>query len=200
MPLTGLRVQEASRVEMKKVIVITGTPGSGKTTVSRKVAELLGSCELISANDIVRDMRLFSGYSRDGEMIADMRRLKAEIKRRVRSSRADVVIIEGHLLCDMKIGGATAVVIREHLNKLLLRMRKRRYSRKKIEGNIVAEAIDYCGVNALANYTEVYELESGRDTAAKVLGIINGKRVSAGRIEMLGELNDMLKKLGKAAI
>ena len=78
-----------------------------------------------------------------------------------------MIIVEGHLLCDMKIRGATAIVIREHLKTLLKRMERRKYSRKKIENNIVTEAIDYCGVNAVENYDSVYEVLGGEDAARR---------------------------------
>lgn len=184
---------------MKRVIVITGTPCSGKTTISKKVSRMLPSCELISANDLVKGKRLFTGYSRDGEMVADMRKLSAEIGRRVRSSGRDVVIVEGHLLCDLKVRGAVAVTVREHLNTLLSRMRRRGYKQRKIEDNIVAEAIDYCGVNSAGNYVDAYEVESGPGAEREILAVIGG-RAKPKAIDMLGELNGILKKLGKAAI
>ncbi len=185
---------------MKKVVVITGTPCSGKTTISREVSRRLPSCELISANDLVKGKNLFTGYSKNGEMIADMRRLSAEIGRRIKGSEKDVVIVEGHLLCDLKVRGAVAITIREHLDTLLSRMEKRGYAHKKIEDNIVAESIDYCGVNASGNYVEAYEILSGPRAAASIISIISGKKGGMGGIDMLEELNGILKKLGKAAI
>lgn len=181
---------------MKRIIVITGTPCAGKTTVSEKVAKKLGSCELIRANDLVKGKRLFTGRSRDGELIADMPALRKEIERRVKSSKSETVIIEGHLLCDMKIKGATAIVIREHLDELLRRMKKRGYGKKKTEGNLVSEAIDYCGVNASSNYSEVYEIESGKSAAPAILSVIKGRKPVLKEIDMLSELDGLLKKLG----
>jgi adenylate kinase len=185
---------------MKIVVAITGTPGTGKTTISRMVAGKLGSCELISANDLVKEKGLYTGHTKDGEIIVDMRKLGSEIGRRIRSSSSDAIIIEGHLLCDIRVNGAVAIVIREHLGTLLDRMEKRGYGRKKIEDNIVAEAIDYCGVNAMGNYTEVYEIESGAVAVDQILRIIKGGRPKNKDIEMLGELDSILKKLGKAVI
>jgi len=185
---------------MKRIIVITGTPTSGKTTISERLAGMMKGSELIKANELVKEKRLFTGYSETGEMLADMRRLKSEIESRIRASRADMIIVEGHLLCDMKIRGATVIVIREHLKTLLKRMERRKYSRKKIENNIVTEAIDYCGVNAVENYDSVYEVLGGDDAAKEIVMIINGKSAGSKEIDMLGELNGLAQYLGKATL
>ena len=180
---------------MKKVIVVTGTPGTGKTTLSQKLAGLLGSCELIKANDIVREKKLFTSYDRYGSMIVNMKKLSAEVNRRVAKSKADFVIVEGHLLCDIKVRGAVAIVIREHLDTLLGRLKERKYARQKIEDNIVSEGTDYCGVRASGLYSQVYEVAGGRGALQKMLKIAKGGRVAAKDIDLLEELNGVLKKL-----
>ncbi len=185
---------------MKKIIVITGTPTSGKTSISERLSGMLNDSELIKANDLVKEKRLFTGYSKDGEIIADMKRLRLEIEKIAASSKANLVIFEGHLLCDMKIKGATVIVIREHLKTLLERMEKRGYSMKKIESNIVSEAIDYCGVNSMENYDSVYEIWGGKGAANEIIKIINGKIEKPKEIDVLGELNGMAQYLGKAAL
>ncbi|MDE1768487.1 MAG: AAA family ATPase [Candidatus Micrarchaeota archaeon] len=180
---------------MKRVIVITGTPATGKTSVAEKLAKALDCSELIKANDIVKKKKLFTSKAADGAMVARMDKLGKEINSAVKKSKADFVIVEGHLLCDMRVEGAVAVVMREHLKTLLKRLKERRYSRQKIEDNIVSEGIDYCGVNALKNYKEVYEIENGPGAMEKIIEIANGKRIRTEEIEMLGELNALLSKL-----
>ena len=184
---------------MKRIIVITGTPASGKTTISKRLSKAMKGSELIRANDLVKELHLYNGRDGGGELIADMKGLRAAIGRRIKSSNAKTVILEGHLLCDIRIKGATAVVVREHLNTLLSRMKKRRYSKAKIEGNLVSEAIDYCGVNAMANYGSVYEVEGGSGAVKEIMDIINGKGAEK-EIDMLGELNGIARKLGKAVL
>ena len=179
---------------MPKIIVITGTPCTGKTTVSEKLAKRIKNSLLIKANELVKEKRLFTGRSRNGELIANMAKLKSEIAKSIKSSDADVVIIEGHLLCDMRIPGATAIVIRGHLKTLQKRMKARKYSRIKIENNTVSEAIDYCGVNAAENYMSVHEIMGGDGAVDEIIGIINGKRAARRDIDMLAELNGLMEK------
>lgn len=180
---------------MKRVIVITGTPGTGKTTISERLAKKLKGSKLISANDVVKKKKLFTSYAKDGSMIVKMDKLKKEINRMVHESKAEVVIVEGHLLCDMKIDGAVAVVIREHLGTILKRLKKRGYTKQKIEDNIVSEGIDYCGIHASNYYKTVYEIELGKDALKKMIKVANGEKIKVEEIEMLGELNGLLGKM-----
>lgn len=180
---------------MKRVIVITGTPGTGKTTISEKLAKKLKGAELIKSNDVVKRKGLFTHRAKDGTMIVKMERLAKEINGMVRKSRASIVIVEGHLLCDMRVEGAVVVVVREHLKTIMNRMRKRGYTRQKIEDNIVSEGIDYCGIHAANNYRTVYEIEGGKGALEKIAGIAEGKKIKVEEIELLGELNGLLGRI-----
>lgn len=173
-----------------KIIVITGTPGTGKSTISERIAKRVKGTVLIKANDLVKEKKLFSTYDVDGAAIADMKRLKEEIEKMISKSRAKAVVVEGHLLCDIKIKGAVAVVLREHLIVIMDRLRKRGYSKKKMEDNVVSEAIDYCGVNAARNYRQTYEV-FGKDAEKLVLDLLAGKKAKRNDIELLGELNGL---------
>lgn len=195
MPLVHSQPQKRQNKSfMKKIIVVTGTPGTGKTVISEKIAKRVKNSELIRANDIVKELKLYTGRDRDGSLIVNMGRLKQAINSRIRKSRADVMIIEGHLLADIKIDGATAVVLREHLDPLNRRMKKRGYSKSKIEDNIVCEATDYCGTGASANYGRAYEFFS-EEAEGRIMEIIKGKFPKKQEsIELLDELNDYLSK------
>jgi broad-specificity NMP kinase len=124
-----------------------------------------------------------------------MDKLNSEINRMVHASKADYVIVEGHLLCDMRIDGAVAIVIRERLATILKRLKKRGYSKQKIEDDIVSEGIDYCGVRAANYYRVVYEIGGWDGALGKAIKIAEGKKVKVTEIEMLGELNGLLGKL-----
>lgn len=180
-----------------KVLVITGTPGTGKTTISEKAAGMIAGSTLIHVNAEIKKHRLYTSRSRgDGALIVDMDKLKVHVSKLVSKARGKVLILEGHILCDMRMRNATAVVIREHLPVLLKRMKKRGYNRKKTADNLISEATDYCGIRALANYGKVYELMCKGDTARKIAMIADGEelRSASTQIELLQELVPLLKK------
>ncbi len=177
------------------IIVVTGTPGTGKSTLAESLAKIAGA-RLIGANDIIREGRLYSGIEPDGTLVAKMSMLAAELRRLAR--RQGNAVLDGHLLCEIRISGAVCIVVREHLGILEKRLAKRGYSKNKIWENLVAEAVDYCGERSKSNYTHVFEVFSGIE-AKKVLDIIKNKR-RMEEIELLDELLPFVKRYYKRMV
>ena len=178
-------------VYMNKVIVITGTPGSGKTTIAKLLCKRIRGSRLIQVNQYIFEKKLFSSYDADGVRIVRMKKLAHLLNKEVLRSGGSV-IIEGHVLCDMKIKDATVIVIREHLSRIKSRLVKRGYSVGKIRDNIVSEAIDYCGEHARRNYANVYEVLNGREVVERVLSLLKGG-IQPVEIELLEELKRIVK-------
>ncbi len=185
----------------KRILVITGVPGTGKTSFSNLLAKRIGDTEVIHATDVVNRKRFFTSYSKDGAKIVQMKRLQNELERMARSSRKSHVIIESHLLCDLKIRGASALVLREHLATLAKRMQDRGYSNGKIKANIVSEATDYCGIRAERNYATVLEAFSGDSKLESyALALISGKKPKAKEIDLLPEFDKLLRHRKEIAL
>ncbi len=180
-----------------KVIVITGTPASGKSTIAGKVAKLVSGAAVIRANDLVRSRHLFTSRSADGTMVADMRKLRVEIEKEIRKSGSGIMIVEGHLLCDISLKNAVAIVIREHLLTLEKRMKKRGYRDSKIKENIISEAIDYCGLTAQRNYRQVIEVINSSHAASDIAKMIkSARKMKSGEINLLPELIPFTRRKG----
>ncbi len=184
---------------MARIFVITGTPGTGKTTLATALLRRLPGAKLIESNALIKKKRLFSSYSSDGSMVARMKPLESEL-RRLAAKEKGTLIIEGHLLCDIRVRGATAIVLREHLGVIRKRLISRGYAPEKIRDNLVCEALDYCGFHASENYGRVFELMSGKAAAGAALKIIGGKGAKAKRIELLGEMTSIMEKDKSLAI
>lgn len=177
---------------MRRIIAITGTPGSGKTRIAGLVSRKIKGSHLIDVNQIIKEKRLFSSYSADGAMVVKMKALQRELEKEIKKLEG-TVILEGHILCDLKLKGATAIVIREHLPTIKSRLIKRGYIIAKIRDNLISEATDYCGDNSRKNYAEAFEVLNDRNAVKEITGIIEGKK-KPKRIEMIGELPSLLKE------
>lgn len=183
---------------MKRIVAITGTPGVGKSTFARKLALNLDA-RLIDVNSIVNEFGLFSGYDKDGAKLVELNALKKQLEKMIRSIGGSVVV-EGHLLCEIKIKGASVIVLREHLETIKKRLLKRRYPVTKVRDNIVSEALDYCGIRSHANYAEVFEVMNDSNSLRKVMAMLNGRKARQEHIDMMNELEAVIKKDRRFAI
>ena len=157
---------------MPKKIVITGTPGTGKTTV----ADLLGkkiNMPVTHITELVKEKKL--GIRKEnGAIIVSMKKLWKELK--------DIDgIIEGHLACELPLKDALVIVLRCRPPVLRDRMKKRKYPERKIKENLEAEALDYCTVLAEKNYSQhmVFEVDTSNRKIGNIVdrcaGIVQGK-------------------------
>ncbi|MEM3215751.1 MAG: AAA family ATPase [Candidatus Micrarchaeaceae archaeon] len=191
---------------MTNTIVITGTPCTGKTRLAELLNKKIKGSVLISANSVAKKGFVI-GKDKHGSFIIDLKGLEKALNKIVSERKYGTVIIEGHLLCDIRIRNAKAIVLREHLEALMHRQEKRKYAKEKILENIVAEATDYCGQHAEKHYKDVYELlSSSRSLYKNALRIANGayrskqNKQNKQRIELLGELLKIMKKERRFAI
>ncbi len=176
-------------------IIITGTPGTGKTTVSKIVAKTLKS-HLIALNDFIIEKQLYNGHDeKKGYKIVDMDTLSREINFTLNKINKQV-IIEGHLAHDFEVDELVeaVIVLRARPNILRKRLNKREWSDSKIQENIEAEALDLCTFEAVEMHGDkVHELDTSDlevdEVAEIIIQIINGnKQLHPGKINFLEEL------------
>ena len=91
-------------------VIITGTPGTGKTTVSKIVSKTLNT-PLIALNELIIDKHLYNGHDDEkGYKIVDMEALSREINL-ILDSTDKQLIIEGHLAHDLGVDEKVDTVI-----------------------------------------------------------------------------------------
>ncbi|MGC9204909.1 MAG: AAA family ATPase [Candidatus Micrarchaeia archaeon] len=173
-----------------QIIVITGTPGVGKTTFAKKLNKIMNA-KLVEANEVISKYKLYTGTDKYGTKIVKMRSLEKKLNE-IAAKEKGPLILEGHILADIRIKGAIAIVLREHLTELKERLKKRHYASEKIMDNLVSEATDYCGIEASRRYKKVFEFYSrDKSLEKKILNAIKGK-AEGEYIELLPELKQIL--------
>ncbi len=144
------------------LIAVSGTPGTGKTTVAKWLARKLG-LQYVSLNDYARKHGMVVG--RDEKRKAD----EVDVDR-LRKVKFEDAVLEGHfsheLLADVKI------VLRLHPSKLEERLEEKGWGAEKIRENCEAEAM---GIIAEEAGPEAYEVVSDENVLSNALKAVAGK-------------------------
>ncbi|OPY49172.1 MAG: putative kinase [Methanosaeta sp. PtaU1.Bin112] len=162
-------------------IALTGTPGTGKTTI----AALL-PYQVIDINSLVKEgMNLGIDPDR-GCLEADMDALADCLKE---LDGEETVILEGHFSHHF---ADWAIVLRLEPSALRSRLQARGYSATKMQENLEAEALDVILVEAAERCQRVDEIDttgkSPQQVAEIVAGIIERRlRLPAGQVDWLME-------------
>jgi len=180
---------------MEKLIIITGTPGTGKSTLAKYLGERIGA-EVIGANEIAKRYGYEIGKDGYGTSIIDMKKLEKKINQIAmeHSKKKIPLILEGHLLSGISVDNAIVIVMRAHLTTLIKRLEKRGYPFGKIRDNIISEAINLCCSDSRKRCGRVYEVLCSRSSNAEALRIIRYGRGKNKSIDMMPELLKIIKK------
>ena len=145
-----------------KVICVTGTPGTGKTTLSKKLANELGFLHFEVKNFISKN-KIFEGYDKKRKTkIVDVKKLNKELIRTIKSRNGiNGIVIDSHLshylprkYADLVIAAKCGI---KELNK---RLKKRKYHKNKIQENLQAEIFDICYNEAVGRKHKVIVIDT----------------------------------------
>ena len=127
-----------------KVVIITGSVGTGKTTLAKKLAKTL-NYRYIDVNKLIEKEEISSGYDRKRRCkIIDIRRLNNLLINLINNSKKNL-IIDSHLSHYLpKKYVDLCVVTKCDLKVLEKRLRKRGYTKDKIRENLDCEIFDIC--------------------------------------------------------
>jgi adenylate kinase len=136
-----------------KVILVSGTPGTGKTTIAKKLSKEK-SFKYIDVNKIIDKMSLSEGYDkkRDTKIVDTNKLNKALIKviNLEKKEKTNGLVIDSLLSHYLPKKYADLCIITKcDLKTLKQRLEKRGYSKEKVRENMDAEIFDTCRIEAL---------------------------------------------------
>jgi adenylate kinase len=181
----------------KKVILITGTPCVGKTTVSKELATKLNA-HYVNLTDFAKQNSLISSEDEERHTaIIDEDKMRDKLTEAIdRAEKADIVI-DGHYAAGVTPKGKVTRVFVLRRNPVELRefMTKCGFKDQKLWENLASEILDICLVEALREQEarKVCELDISEKTVKDVVddisAILDGrKKCRAGGIDWLGML------------
>jgi len=156
-----------------KVIIVTGSVGSGKTTISRKLAKKLGY-KYIDVNKVVKEYNLSESYDKKRKCkIVDVKKLNKVLIDKINMFSRDLekgVIIDSHMSHYLpKKYVDLCIVAKCGLKVIERRLKKRGYNKEKIKENIECEIFDIC-------------LNEAKEAKHKIIVIDITKGINMGKI------------------
>lgn len=170
-----------------KKISVTGTPGTGKTEVSRQLSVIL-DYNYIDLNQVVDEEGLVSGFDkRRKTKEVDPEKLKElEIPKNS--------VVDGHL--SHHVPGDLVVVLRTRPDILKKRLVKKGWSASKVQENLEAEILGICSYEAREENKRVVEIETTNkkplEVAKEIKKMIDKKKLKTREIDWLEDYSDMI--------
>ncbi len=159
----------------RQVIYISGTPCTGKTTITNELEKIFNEIYCISINEFAIGNNLVLGKDPNkGYKIIDIERLNEKLNIFIDNyiNSYNLIVVEGHLshLCD---GCDKCIVLRLNPQLLKERLEARNYSDNKIRENIEAEVLDVCSIEAYEKHgNNVHEIDTTDKSVDEVLKLI----------------------------
>jgi adenylate kinase len=186
---------------MKRVILITGTPCVGKTTVAKQLTTKLDAL-YINLTQYAKTHGLTTGEDKKRQTtIINEKAMQQKLTETIQATHKHDIIIDGHFAAAVVPKHLTTHVFVLRRNPIELRklMEKRGFTGTKLWENLASEILDVCLVEALREQEKekICELDvTGRTTenvANEIITVLDKrKKCPANSVDWLG----MLEKKG----
>lgn len=189
---------------------MTGTPGVGKSTISKIVAQRLPGIHIDCGRVALNGRTTIEYDEKSKTHTIDEKKLSRKLKEIIAKNNSHI-ILEGHFI--PRISGFKpdhVFVLRCHPRKIMDRLEEKNYSKRKVAENIAAEILDSCLKDAIKLFgrTKIFEIDNSKDRpnfmASMILSMLEGKiRHKSKHIDWIsklekeGSLQEILKYIEK---
>ena len=177
------------------IVSITGTPGTGKTSISKLLRDR--GFEVFNFNKVAIENNFLIGKDRKRDtFIVDIKKFNKYVKENY--SQKKIIFIEGHLSHLLK-SVDKVIVLRCHPDELRKNLSNRGWNKNKIKENLEAEILDVILCEALDLHTprNIFEIDatgkSIKDVFSSIIEIIENKfrvikKYNIGKIDWSEEI------------
>lgn len=157
---------------MAKIIVVSGTPGVGKTEVARALARRMGHAKVITLSEEVLRRGLYTHFDETRKtFIIDEEGVTSYLRELAERSNGILVLDSHYGELAPREYIDKVVVLRLHPKELKRRLMTRGWPPSKVRENVEAELLGVCTVNAVQAYGEevVVEIDVTGKTVEEVV-------------------------------
>lgn len=154
-------------------IVVTGSPGAGKTSLAKALGRKL-KCRVLNEKDFALEKGIGKWDKKAEELVIPLHEFAVALNELLEKEKN--IIVEGHLLCELKLRADLAILVKVEPEELEQRLRKRGYGEEKVQDNVFCEANDYCKKHLERNFPaeKMLEVQSGRNLKETLDKVIKG--------------------------
>ncbi|MBS3123590.1 AAA family ATPase [Candidatus Woesearchaeota archaeon] len=157
--MKSLKLKEQKKPKQNKLIILTGTPGTGKSTLARQLSKILK----IPRFDLHKHyLKVSSTFDKKKDCyVIDIKKLEKVLSDKLKKSS---YILDTHLshLLPAKMVFVCIVMTCSDLKELERRLKKRRYLPAKIRENLDSEIFQICLNEAQERGQEVVILDGSK--------------------------------------
>lgn len=132
-------------------LLITGTPGTGKSTIAKLLGKKL-KATVLNEKSFCQKEKCATFDSKTKEWEIDLKKYKTAFTRYAKQHSNKTIILEGHVACEVNLPVSKIIVLTCDPVELGYRLAKRKYSELKIQENMYCEATNYCAEQVQKHY------------------------------------------------
>ncbi|HZY94881.1 MAG TPA: adenylate kinase family protein [Candidatus Bathyarchaeia archaeon] len=179
----------------QKIIIVTGTPGVGKTKLAQGIGKRTG-LPVLGFSEFVKKNRLYTDFDRKRlSYVVDEQKVRQRLKSLTKQA-TDGLVIDTHIVDQLIPKNVKPTVIVLRLDPMILsrRLRRRGWKKSKVWENVESELIDLSLFDAIQAFgiRKLHEIDSTGKSASTLLSlalriISQSKPTQHGRVNWLAK-------------
>ena len=169
-------MQNLQKHSKRFVIVISGTPGTGKTHIAKALSKILNGIH-IELSKFVIERKLYTSYDNERKSyVIDENKVREELSKIINELKDKNIIVDGHY-GELTPNPDIIIILRLHPLELERRLKEKSWDYEKVRENVAAEILGVCLSNAISEHgiDKIYEIDVTNKSLDEILKEIKSR-------------------------